>query len=71
MPVAIVALLSTPLLALAGAIFRALILFWSTMILLGAVHSHIPWVPPLSAVTSFLVVALISLLVPTGSSSND
>jgi hypothetical protein len=44
------------------------VLFWPTMILFGAVHSHLPWVPPLNAVTTFLVVALISILVSTGSS---
>lgn len=66
-----VLMLSTPLLALIGAILRAVVLFWPTMLLLGAVHSHLAWVPPLSATTTFLVVALLSLLVPTGDSSSD
>jgi len=64
-------LAAAPLIALGAAIFRAVVLFWPTMILFGAVHSHLSWVPPLSAVTTFLVVALISLLVPTGDASSD
>jgi hypothetical protein len=71
MPVAVLALLSTPLLALLGGLFRAVILFWPTMLLLGAVHSHLSWVPPLSAVATFLVVALISVLLPGSGSSSD
>lgn len=57
--------LAAPLLVLAYAFLRALMLFWPTMLLLGAVHSHLPWVPPLGAVATFLVVALISVLIPT------
>lgn len=70
MKLAAVALLA-PLLSLLGAVLRAALLFWPTMLLLGAVHSHLSWVPPLGAVATFLVVALISILVPTGTSSND
>lgn len=64
------AALAAPLLSLAFAFLRAALLFWPTMLLLGAVHSHLPWVPPLPAVATFLVVALISVLVPTGDSSD-
>lgn len=71
MPVAVLALLGTPFLALAGAFLRAVILFWPTMILLGAAHSHLPWIPPLGAVATFLIVALISILVPTGDTFKD
>ena len=71
MPLALTALLSSPLLIPAAAFFRALLLFWPTMVLLGAVHSHLPWVPPLGAAATFLVVMLLSVLVPTSSTSND
>lgn len=67
----ILALASAPIIALLGAFLRAVVLVWPTMILLGAVHSHLHWVPPLGAVATFLVVALISLLVPTGGASSN
>jgi len=67
----IVGLLSLPLLTLVMAFTRALLLFWPTMILLGAVHSHVPWVPAWGYVTTFLVVALLGLLVPTGNSQSS
>jgi hypothetical protein len=67
----VVVLASAPVLALLGAFLRAVVLFWPTMLLLGAVHSHLDWVPPLGAAATFLVVALISLLVPTGDTSSD
>lgn len=62
--------LTPPLFALAGALFRAVLLFWPTMILLGAVHSHIAWVPNLSWQATFLVVALLGLLIPTSTSTS-
>lgn len=68
---ALAVLALSPLLALIGAALRGVVLFWPTMLLFGAVHSHLSWVPPLSAAASFLVVALISLLIPTGDGSND
>jgi hypothetical protein len=60
-----------PVATLLGAMARALLLFWPTMILFGAVHSHIPWVPPFGWTTCFWVVALISVLVPTVSGKDD
>jgi hypothetical protein len=63
----ILLLLASPVLALAGAVFRAAILFWPTMLVFGGTHSHIDWVPALGWKASFLVVMLISLLVPIGS----
>ena len=62
-------ILIAPLLVLAGAFVRALILFWPTMILLGAVHSYIPMVPSLGWQATFLVVMLLGLLIPHGSTS--
>ena len=67
MPVIAFILLS-PLLVLGAAILRALILFWPTMLLLGAVHSWIPMVPSLGYQATFLVVMLLGLLIPSGSS---
>jgi hypothetical protein len=37
------------------------------MVVFGGAHSHIDWVPALGWEASFLVVMLISLLVPIGS----
>ena len=69
MSVVLAALAAAPVLALANALLRATILFWPTMLLLGAVHSHLPWVPPIGAGATFLVVALVTLLIPTDSPS--
>lgn len=62
---------TAPIFALSYAFARALVLFWPTMILFGAVHSHIEWVPNLSATATFLVVALISLLIPVSSDTDN
>jgi hypothetical protein len=67
---AIAGVLSAPLFVLLFSFFRACILFWPTMLLLGAVHSHIPMVPSLGWVATFLVVWLIGLLVPQGASKS-
>lgn len=64
-------LVAAPLLTFVGAFLRAAILFWPTMILLGAVHTYLPWVPPLGAPATFLVVALISTLLPGSGDSTD
>ena len=67
---AVIGLLAlSPVLVLVGAFLRALLLFWPTMILLGAVHSHIPGVPALGWQATFFVVAVLGLLIPTGSVS--
>lgn len=60
--------LSSPLIALFGGLFRALLLFWPTMILLGAAHSHLDYIPALGWKATFWVVALLGVLVPTSSS---
>ena len=60
-----------PLLALIGAFGRALMLFWPTMLLLGAVHSYLPAVPALGWSATLFVVALISVLIPTGVSTTS
>lgn len=51
------------------AFLRAVILFWPTMLLLGAVHTYIPIVPSLGWQATFLLVALLSLLIPTSTGS--
>jgi len=63
-------LLAAPVIILASALFRALVLFFPTMLVLGAVHSYIPMVPALGWAATFWVVALLALLIPTGSSSD-
>lgn len=65
------AFLLVPLTALGLSILRATMLFWPTMVIMGAVHSHIPAVPPLGATATWLVVALISLLIPTASGGDS
>lgn len=63
-------LASLPLLALAGSIFYAVILFWPAMLLFGALHSWLLWVPALAWQPTFLVIALLYLLIPTSSISS-
>ena len=53
------------------ALLRAIILFWPTMVVMGAVHSYIPIVPSLGWQATFLVVMLISLLIPTATSKSS
>lgn len=64
-------LFTAPLLALLLAFGRALFMFWPTMLLLGAVHSYLPFVPALGWSATFFVVALISVLVPVGVASSS
>ncbi len=60
----------SPLLILLASLWRAIVLFWPTMILVGAVHNDVfDWVPALSAWQTFLVVALLGLLIPTGTTA--
>lgn len=63
--------LLSPLIALLASAFRGLVLFWPAMILLGALHSFIPGVPALGWQASFLVVALLGLLIPSGNSTSE
>jgi len=62
---ALAGILVAPLLVLALAFLRALILFWPTMVVLGALHTQIPAVPALGWWATFLLVAALGLLVPT------
>jgi hypothetical protein len=66
----VLAVLLSPLLALLGAATRAVILFWPFMIVVGALHSQIPGIPPISWVSSFLIIAAFSLLIPTSTDSD-
>ena len=56
----------SPFFALVGAVLRAIWLFWPTMVVLGAVHSYLPYVPALGWQPVFWVIALLALLIPTG-----
>lgn len=59
----------SPILILVFSLWRALLLFWPTMLFVGAVHSDVfSWVPALSAWQTFLVVALLGLLIPSDTS---
>jgi len=60
----------SPFLALIGAALRAAWLFWPTMIVLGAVHSYLPYVPALGWLPVFWIIAALALLIPTGASVN-
>lgn len=64
-------LLALPFLALFEAAVRAVVLFFPTMLVLGAVHSYIPAVPPLGWAATFWVVFALSLLIPTTSGGTD
>lgn len=55
--------------ALFVALFRGLVLFWPVMLIIGALHAHLPVVPPLSWEASFFLVAALALLIPTATST--
>lgn len=67
----ILGILALPFLALAGALLYALILFWPVMLLLGALHTWLLWVPALGWQPTILALAVLYLLIPTGSSSTS
>ncbi len=60
--------LMLPVIALFGAVVRALFLGWPVMLLLGAIHTvpELYWVPPLSFWATMGVVAVLGLLIPSG-----
>lgn len=62
---------AAPLLALVSGLLYAVILFWPTMLVFGALHSWLVWVPALGWQPTFLVLALLYLLIPTTSSSTS
>ena len=66
----IVAALLAPVIAFFAAVLRALVLFIPVMLVLGWIHPLIPAIPALGAGACFLLIMLISLLVPTGTSSD-
>lgn len=62
----------SPFIILGFALWRALLLFCPTMLFIGAIHNDVFYqVPALSAWQTFLVVATLGLLIPTGSSSSS
>ena len=64
-------MLASPFLVLGVSLFRAAILCYPAMLGLGALHSHIPAVPPLGWVATFWLVFVLGLLIPTSSTSSD
>lgn len=58
--------LLAPLQALFNAFIRGLVLCLPVMIVAHYLHQHMTAFPNWSLLTSFLVVAMLSLLVPTG-----
>ena len=60
---------ATPFLALLNALLRGAVLFFPTMLFLGAVHEYIPSVPALPWFGAFVLVALFGLLIPSGGTS--
>ena len=64
----IIVLLIAPGLAFLSGLFRAIVLFWPTMVFIGALHSNWPAIPALGWAATFFLIAVIGLLIPTGSS---
>lgn len=64
-------LLATPALALVGGLLYATILFWPTMLIFGALHSWVVWVPAFGWQPTFLILVLLYLLIPTASGSTS
>lgn len=65
----IAGVLLSPLWALLAAGVRALVLFWPTMLALGALNTYVDWVPALSWQGSFFAVLVAALLIPTQTSA--
>lgn len=65
----ILVLIMTPLMAFASAIIRATVLFWPLMVFMGAAHEWIPIIPALGWQATFLLIAVVSLLFPSGNST--
>lgn len=61
----ILAFLAPTILAVVFAMLRATILFWPVMILLGALSAHVAWIPALGWGATWMLIALITLLIPT------
>jgi hypothetical protein len=64
-------ILLMPVIALFEAFVRALFLFFPLMIVLHFLHNFIPAVPALGWKACFLVIAALTLLIPTSAPSND
>lgn len=67
----LLALGAMPLLALLGAGIYATVVFWPAMLLFGAVHSFLPFIPAFGAGQTWVIVALLALLIPHGSASSN
>lgn len=68
---ALLTLLLVPLFATFGAAIAAVLMFWPVMLIFGALHSYLAWVPAIGWQPAMLVVALFALLIPTASNSKD
>lgn len=47
------------------AVLRSLVLFWPTMITFGMLHAEVPQVPAFGWWATFLILMVVSLVVPT------
>jgi hypothetical protein len=67
------AIVVSPFLALVQALFRGLILGLPVMLVLGWLHTNpaLAWIPDLGFWASAGIVAILSLLIPTSSSSSS
>lgn len=61
-------LLFSPVLAIVSAVTRGVILFLPLMFALNLTHREIPVLPNLSAWGCFLIIVVVSLLLPGGTS---
>lgn len=66
-------ILATPFIALFASFFRAAILFWPFMLLMGVLHSQPgwEWVPAVGWNIAFILMALVSFIFPTPSSASS
>lgn len=60
-----------PFLALLGAAFTATVLFWPAMLFIGALHSFIPVIPALGWQATWLLIAVLHLILPSASTSSN
>jgi len=62
-----------PFIALFAAFFRAAVLFWPFMLLVGALHNQPgwEWVPAIGWWVSVLILAIASFLLPSSSAASS
>jgi len=57
----------SPVLAFLSALLRGAVLFWPVMVFLGSLHTYWDVVPALPWWGTFLLVMVLGLLIPSGS----